>query len=97
VSAVGLFTAAPSTAVTPTYITVQLAHAEEGLADTSCNPLPEVVTLEQQAAAYKALGITGLTSTVITSWMAQSTNQCHEPYEMAAGPSWPARLMARIS
>jgi hypothetical protein len=63
---------------------VQLAHAEEGLADGLCHPLKNVMTLEQQAAAYRAMHISGVTSTVITSWMSQSTVHCKQPYEMAS-------------
>ena len=62
----GLVGVPPGGAASPTYITVQIAHSEEGLVDGACHPLNNVVTLEQQAAAYRALGITGVTATVIT-------------------------------
>jgi hypothetical protein len=76
-------------ASTPTYATLQLAHAAETLVDHSCQPLPGVVTLSQQAAQYRAMGIAGVTVTVITGWVSQSAETCAitrfgRPYEIAS-------------
>jgi hypothetical protein len=84
VGGLGALGATPLRADSPTFMTIQLAHTENSLVDSACNPLSNVVTLEQQAAAYQAMGITGVTGTVITDWMSQSTLQCRGPYQMAS-------------
>ena len=77
--------AAPANAASsPTYMTLQLAHSEEGLVDRSCHPLAGVMTLEQQAAAYKAMGISAVTSTAIVDWMGQSAPHCQGADEIAS-------------
>jgi hypothetical protein len=53
------------------YLTILLAHSAETAVDSQCHPLPNVVTLEQQATAFAARGIHGVTGTVITSWPQQ--------------------------
>jgi hypothetical protein len=81
----GLVVGVPPTGATATtFATVQLAHSENSLVDGACRPLNNVVTLPQQASAYRAMGITGVTTTVITDWMSQSTLQCRRPYQIAS-------------
>jgi hypothetical protein len=60
----------------PTYVTLQLAHSAETLVDLQCRTLPNVITLPQQAARYRAMGIRGVTDTVITWWARQSYANC---------------------
>jgi hypothetical protein len=74
----------------PGYLTIQLAHSAEGIGGVGCRPVANVMTLEDQAAAYRSMGVTGLTETVITSWPQQSTDACHSTYVIA---SWD-RLIA---
>jgi hypothetical protein len=64
--------AAPSTG----YLTILAAHTAESATDNECHVLPGIVTLEQQAAEYKTLGITGITGTVITNWPQTATDHC---------------------
>ena len=66
------------------YVTIQLAHSVESLAGPGCRPLANVMTLEDQAAAYQAIGVTGLTDTVVTSWPDQSSDDCHFTYQIAS-------------
>jgi hypothetical protein len=73
----------PPPSVAAGYVTIQLAHSAENLTD-GCQPLPDVPTLETQAATYKSMGITGVTDTVVTSWVKQSTDTCRSTYEIAS-------------
>jgi hypothetical protein len=66
----------PASAAAPTYVTLQLAHSAETVVDLQCRPLPNVVTLTQQAVRYQAMGILGVTDTVITGWAHQSSPTC---------------------
>jgi hypothetical protein len=49
------------------------------IVDPNCNPLPNVMTPEQQAPKYQTMGIRGVTETVITGWVKQSAPNCLQP------------------
>src|SRR5579872_6229316 len=68
--------AGPASASTPTFATLQLAHTADTIVDLNCHPLAGVITLRQQAARYRAMGITGVTDTVVTSWARRSKPTC---------------------
>jgi hypothetical protein len=63
-------------ATPPSYLTILLAHSAETAVDSHCNQLPNVVSLEAQAAELSRRGIHGVTGTVITTWPQQSTDHC---------------------
>jgi hypothetical protein len=65
-----------ASATAPTFLTLQLAHTAETMVDASCQPLHDVITLAEQAARYQAMGIHGVTDTLITSWARQATPYC---------------------
>jgi hypothetical protein len=65
-----------SATTTPGYLTILLAHSAETATDSHCHPLPGIVTLEQEAAQYRAMKLSGITGTVVTDWADHSTDTC---------------------
>jgi hypothetical protein len=60
----------------PGFLTILLAHSAETATDSHCHTLPGIVTLEQQAAQYQAMKLSGITGTVVTHWADHSTDYC---------------------
>lgn len=81
----GVLTSSASTAATPPYLTLLLAHSAWTAVDDHCHPLAGIVSLRWQAPEYAARHL-AITASVVTGWVAPTSRTCIAHYPLAPEP-----------